>query len=448
MATRMLHDLRLWSKTLTPSNKRSGCSMNLQRGQGRNQTWTTQPSLNVSTGCWAKPILSSSRTRTRQTSSISTRVFDDESGMESESNLVMKEINVVVANIDQFGPATNRFLDSPAASGIADFMFSEMHVKEQGLVKLMSEFALQGFHSSVSAAIQFELSQSGSCGCTATLFRSYLAISHPFGTIQPGGTGFDWSSMTLFLKGTQVMFVSVYLTCNTGIAGENLQKLSEIGSCVRNAGIPFIIAGDWNVPPSELLESSWPGRIKGEILLPCDLEVSCTSGRLIDYAVCHRSIVIIAKLHSFVEGPWKTHQALLLTLPRSPGRFFTRSLATSPMKFPPIDRNAGSSSWSECVHQSDSFHFRPPDRPLSSYLDPNPALSQKLALKYKRWSCASENFLLSKCEAEMSNQKRFLGRGSETNFRLIPVVQRIPPVEEHFVDQECRFWSRLLSAAC
>ena len=202
---------------------------------------------------------------------------------------------------------------------------------------------------------------------------------------------------------------------------------------------------DWNVSPFELQESSWPARIKGEVLLPCDLEVSCTSVRLIDYAVCHRSIVNIAKLHSFVEGPSKTHQALLLTLPRSPRRFFTRSLATSPMKCPPIDRNPGSSSWSKCVHQSDSFHFSPPDRPLPSYLDPDPALSQKLALKYKRWSRASENFLLSTCEAETSNQKRFLGRGSETKFRLKPVVQRIPPVEEHFVDQECRFWSRLLS---
>ena len=115
------------------------------------------------------------------------------------------------------------------------------------------------------------------------------------------------------------------------------------------------------------------------------------------------------------------------------------------MKLPPIDRNAGSSPWSECVNQSESFHFRPPDRPLPGYLDPDPALSQKLALKYKRWSCASENFLLSKCETETSNRKRFLATGSETVFRLKPVVQRIPPVEEHFVDQECRFWSCLLS---
>ena len=93
------------------------------------------------------------------------------------------------------------------------------------------------------------------------------------------------------------MLVSVYLTCNTGIAGTNLQKLSEIGSHVTNAGIPFVIAGDWNVLPSELLESSWPARIEGEILLSCDLEISCTSGRLIDYAVCHKSMVNIAKLH-------------------------------------------------------------------------------------------------------------------------------------------------------
>ena len=45
--------------------------------------------------------------------------------------------------------------------------------------------------------------------------------------------------MTLLLKGTPVMFVSVYLTCNTGIAGTNLQKLTEFGSYVTNAGIPF-----------------------------------------------------------------------------------------------------------------------------------------------------------------------------------------------------------------
>ena len=41
-----------------------------------------------------------------------------------------------------------------------------------------------------------------------------------------------------------------------GIAGGNLQKLSEIGIHETNAGIPYVIAGDWNVEPSELLEQN------------------------------------------------------------------------------------------------------------------------------------------------------------------------------------------------
>ena len=167
-----------------------------------------------------------------------------------------------------------------------------------------------------------------------------------------------------------MIFISVSLTCNTGIAGINLQKLSVIGTYVTNAGIPFVIARDWNVLPSELLESSWPARIKDKILLPCDLEISCTSARPIDKAVCHRSLVNIARLQSFVAGPWKTHQALLLTLPRSPRRFLTRSLTTSPTKLPPIDRNSGfRTSWSESVNLSESSHFRHSDRSHPGYLD-------------------------------------------------------------------------------
>ena len=156
----------------------------------------------------------------------------------------------------------------------------------------------------------------------------------PSPSIQPGAAGFDWSSKTLLLKGTPVIFVSVHLTCNTGIAGTNLQKLSQRSartSPTLVSPLSLQVIGMFCLPSC----LNRAARIKGEILLPCDLELSCTSGRLIDCAICHRSLVNIAELQSFVEGPWKTLQALLLTLPRSPKRFFTRSLTTSHMKFPP-----------------------------------------------------------------------------------------------------------------
>ena len=52
-------------------------------------------------------------------------------------------------------------------------------------------------------------------------------------------------------------------------------------------------------------------------MLPGDVEISCTSGRLIAFAaVCHGSLVNIAMLWSFVEGPWKTHQAFAVDTPQ------------------------------------------------------------------------------------------------------------------------------------
>ena len=81
-------------------------------------------------------------------------------------------------------------------------MFSDMHVKEQGLVKLRSKFALQGFHSSVSAATQSELSPiwfvRWYCD-TVQVPPRYLAPFrlHP----NPGLRVSTGRSMTLLLKG-------------------------------------------------------------------------------------------------------------------------------------------------------------------------------------------------------------------------------------------------------
>ena len=137
-----------------------------------------------------------------------------------------------------------------------------------------------------------------------------------------------------------------------------------------NAGIPFIVAGDWKVLPSELSESDWLAPIQGR----CVREVSCNS------AVCHRSLMNIVKLQSFVGGLWKTHQALLLTLPRAPWSYLTRS---APMLFPPIARNSDFSiTWSECVDVSRSCNFRQPDKRLPGFLDPVPGLIQQLALEF------------------------------------------------------------------
>ena len=79
-----------------------------------------------------KPTPSSSRVQTRRISSISTRVFDDVSGMGSQLDVVPKEIRVVVASIGHFGPATNSFLESPVTNEIAGFYSAKCMSKNKG----------------------------------------------------------------------------------------------------------------------------------------------------------------------------------------------------------------------------------------------------------------------------------------------------------------------------
>ena len=80
---------------------------------------------------------------------------------------------------------------------------------------------------------------------------------------------------------------------------------------------------------------------------------------------------------------------------------------------------------------SNSCTFRHPHKRLPDFLDPDPDFTQQLALECKRWSCASETFLLSTCEIEPRKRRKYLGRASEAAFQLKPMVERIPPAEEH-----------------
>ena len=103
--------------------------------------------------------------------------------------------------------------------------------------------------------------------------------------------------------------------------------------------------------------TSWP-RIQREILLPSDLEISCNSCGLIDYAVCHRSLVNIVRMQSFVEGLVENTSSLAV------------DLAQRAKKLPDAFAQHGSHrsqfcftiTWSKCVNLNRSCIFDIPTR--------------------------------------------------------------------------------------
>ena len=71
------------------------------------------------------------------------------------------------------------------------------------------------------------------------------------------------------LKGSvHVVFVSLYATCNIGVAGDNMDKFADLSSVLKRLGLPFIIAADWNMSASTLLKHGPFSRLDVKPLLP------------------------------------------------------------------------------------------------------------------------------------------------------------------------------------
>ena len=54
------------------------------------------------------------------------------------------------------------------------------------------------------------------------------------------------------LKGTELIIGAVYGHSGAGAAGDNLAFLKELGADLKGRGLPFILAGDWNMDPEEM----------------------------------------------------------------------------------------------------------------------------------------------------------------------------------------------------
>ena len=85
-----------------------------------------------------------------------------------------------------------------------------------------------------------------------------------------------------------ILFVSYYGISGKPIAGQ-LQTLAALGQLVKGCGLPFVIAGDWQVSPAALAESKFPHRMGAEIMAP-EGPTNLRSGSTLDYFVISRSI--------------------------------------------------------------------------------------------------------------------------------------------------------------
>ncbi len=120
---------------------------------------------------------------------------------------------------------------------------------------------------------------------------------------------------------------SVYAISGQGI-GKQLPLLSHIAQRVISSGLPFVLAGDWQLPPAELKKSEFIKVIDAEILSPgCPTNVQ--SGNELDYYVVSRSLLCDgARVFIDPSGSFSPHVAVRLALPIAKAAGMHRRLCT------------------------------------------------------------------------------------------------------------------------
>ena len=135
-----------------------------------------------------------------------------------------------------------------ALESYALICIAEHHLAGSVLAKYQGKLKKMGLRGSWEQATP--TGKGGNTGGTAVLARSHLKISTTtdqagvlaYPKPSPGKAG--WSVAFWHMKGVTVAFVSLYLRCNTGFAGENICILGGLARFLCCLSCPWCILAD------------------------------------------------------------------------------------------------------------------------------------------------------------------------------------------------------------
>ena len=81
--------------------------------------------------------------------------------------------------------------------------------------------------------------------------------------------------------------MSIYLCESEGLSSENMSILEAAAVALGTATGPWIVGGDWNMPPQLLLQSGWLEIVQGVIVAP---DPPTCNDSVYDYFVVHWSL--------------------------------------------------------------------------------------------------------------------------------------------------------------
>ena len=113
-----------------------------------------------------------------------------------------------------------------------------------------------------TAARPFPRSATGTTGGAAILARSHLRIDSSSDVLSCAQTiedhePIDSAVATVHGCHSRILLVTCYLTDSQGARALNLTKLARLGALVHAMHLPYVIVGDLNMTPEQLVATQW-----------------------------------------------------------------------------------------------------------------------------------------------------------------------------------------------
>ena len=119
----------------------------------------------------------------------------------------------------------------------------------------------------------------------------------------------------------EIVLVSLYLKCGEDLNSlANSTVLGELAAFLRELAVPWIIIGDFQVPPEQ-----WEGHHLLNVL-KAEWQATLINGAEIDYVLASCNVVPFLELQVQWEAPWKHHAGLLLKVNKAAPRLILPQL--------------------------------------------------------------------------------------------------------------------------
>ncbi|CAK0815944.1 unnamed protein product, partial [Prorocentrum cordatum] len=266
---------------------------------------------------------------TPRSGSATKQRLQDGYGVMSGTGPARTKARMFFGNSTQHGPTARKFLEEHG-SGFDVVGFCETHTSPAAAEQQQLDLQKGNWNVAVTPGTPSGRPLDGVAGGEMLAIKKTLAATTFEGlrrACQAAGRPppfFGFVPMVWHLLQGNVLVVVAYLVPGLRFRGANQQRLAPLAAFLSLAKDPFVIAGDWNVEPTDWGETEWLQRLG--------------QGQVYGYVLASSGYAEHVKVVAEPNVPWRTHCGLVIELTSSNRRWYHQAPAlpsAPPLRCPP-----------------------------------------------------------------------------------------------------------------